>query len=69
MGKFNLVIPAAGSATRLKPLSSNISKVMVRVNGKPCLDYIVEAVNGSVEEIVVVDGKFDDIRELSLIHI
>jgi len=63
MGKFNLVIPAAGSATRLKPLSSNISKVMVRVNGKPCLDYIVEAVNGSVEEIVVVDGKFDDIRE------
>ena len=41
MGKFNLVIPAAGSATRLKPLSSNISKVMVRVNGKPCLDYIV----------------------------
>ena len=63
MGKFNLVIPAAGAATRLKPLSSNMSKVMVRVNGKPCLDYIIEAVNGSVEEIVIVDGKFEDIRE------
>lgn len=63
MGKFNLVIPAAGAATRLKPLSSNMSKIMVRVNGKPCLDYIIEAVNGSVEEIVIVDGKFEDIRE------
>ncbi len=63
MGKFNLVIPAAGSATRLKPLSSNMSKIMVRVNGKPCLDYIIEAVNGGVEEIIIVDGKFDDIRE------
>jgi len=60
---FNLVIPAAGAATRLRPLSSGTSKVMVRVNGKPCLDYIIEAVNGSVDEIVVVDGKYTDIRE------
>lgn len=63
MDKFNLVIPAAGAATRLRPLSTNTSKVMVRVNGKPCLDYIVEAVNGSVAEIVVVDGQFSDIRD------
>ena len=63
MDKFNLIIPAAGAATRLRPLSSNTSKVMVRVNGKPCLDYIIEAVNGDVDEIVVVDGQFDDIRE------
>ncbi len=61
--KFNLIIPAAGDATRLRPLSSGTSKVMVRVNGKPCLDYIIEAVNGSVDEIIVVDGKYSDIRE------
>lgn len=60
---INLVIPAAGAATRLRPLSSNTSKVMVRVNGKPCLDYIIEAVNGAVKEIIVVDGQFNDIRE------
>ena len=60
---INLIIPAAGAATRLRPLSSNTSKVMVRVNGKPCLDYIIEAVNGSVKEIIVVDGQFNDIRE------
>ena len=52
MDKFNLIIPAAGAATRLRPLSSNTSKVMVRVNGKPCLDYIIEAVNGEVDEIM-----------------
>ena len=63
MDRFNLVIPAAGAATRLRPLSSNTSKIMVRVNGKPTLDYIIEAVNGSVDEVVIIDGKFTDIRE------
>lgn len=59
---YNLVIPAAGAATRLRPLSSNTSKAMVRVNGKPCIDYIIEYA-GNPEEIVIVDGKFDDIRD------
>lgn len=61
----NLVIPAAGSATRLRPLSSNTSKIMVRVNGKPCLDYIVEQAKktANINEIVIVDGAFDDVRE------
>lgn len=65
MNKINLIIPAAGEATRLKPLSNNTSKIMVRVNGKPCLDYIIEQANklGDVQEIVIVDGKFDDVRE------
>jgi len=62
---INLVIPAAGSATRLRPLSSYTSKAMVRVNGKPCIDYILEQANKLTEvaEVVVVDGKYDDIRE------
>lgn len=62
---INVVIPAAGEATRLRPLSSYTSKVMVRVNGKPCLDYILEQIHASskVNQIVIVDGKFDDIRE------
>ena len=63
--KINLIIPAAGEATRLKPLSNNMSKIMVRVNGKPCLDYIIEQAKklADVQEIVIVDGKFDDVRE------
>lgn len=61
---INLVIPAAGAATRLRPLSSNTSKVMVRVNGKPCLDYIIEQAKKLTEiaEVIIVDGEFNDIR-------
>jgi len=62
---INLVIPAAGAATRLRPLSNNTSKAMVRVNGKPCIDYIIERANALavINQIVIVDGKLDDIRE------
>jgi len=61
---INLIIPAAGAATRLKPLSSNMSKIMVRINGKPCLDYILEKVKqlSELNEVIIVDGIFDDIR-------
>lgn len=64
MKRYNLVIPAAGDATRLRPLSTNTSKAMVRVNGKPCLDYILESAKkyGELNKVIVVDGKFEDIR-------
>jgi len=63
---INLVIPAAGEATRLRPLTSNCSKAMVRVHGKPTIEYIIESIyknTSDVAEIVIVDGKYDDIRE------
>ena len=65
---INVVIPAAGEATRLRPLTSNCSKAMVRVHGKPTIEYIVESIYkncSDVGEIVIVDGKHDDIREWS----
>ena len=63
--KVNLIIPAAGQATRLRPLSNNQSKAMVRVNGKPCIDFILEKIvdHVEVEEVIIVDGAFNDIRE------
>ena len=63
---INIVIPAAGEATRLKPLTSNCSKAMVRVHGKPTIEYIVESIYNNtteINQIVVVDGKHNDIRE------
>lgn len=62
---INMVIPAAGSATRLRPLSSYASKAMVRVNGKPCIDYILSQAQRltKIKEVVIVDGKYDDIRD------
>lgn len=63
---INVVIPAAGAATRLNPISNNTSKAMVRVNGKPCIDYIIEQLdkhNEEIAEIMIVDGELNDIRE------
>lgn len=63
---INVVIPAAGEATRLRPLTSNCSKAMIRVHGKPTIEYIVESIYknySEIGEIVIVDGKHDDIRE------
>lgn len=63
--KINLIIPAAGLATRLRPLSNNTSKAMVRVNGKPCIDFILEQAEKTSElaQVIVVDGAFSDIRD------
>ena len=63
---INIVIPAAGEATRLRPLTSNCSKAMVRIHGKPAIEYIIDSIyknTSEVAEIVIVDGKHDDIRE------
>ena len=61
--KLNLIIPAAGEGTRLRPVSSNTSKTMVRVNGRPCLEYILDNFKEYDVNLIIVDGKFDDIRE------
>ena len=56
-----LIIPAAGLATRLRPLSNNSSKCMVSINGKPIISYILDRVGSLFEKIVVVHGKSDDV--------
>ena len=63
-GSFSVVIPAAGSATRLRPLTTSMSKAMVPINGKPCIDFILDRVlkESNVGKIVIVDGPLDDIR-------
>jgi glucose-1-phosphate thymidylyltransferase len=61
--QFNVVIPAAGAATRLRPLTNNCSKAMVRIHGKPAIGYILEYLySKGANDIVIVDGIFDDIR-------
>jgi dTDP-glucose pyrophosphorylase len=66
---INVVIPAAGEATRLRPLTSNCSKAMIRVHGKPTIEYIVDSLKKfDINQIVIVDGKFDDIREWTSKH-
>lgn len=54
------VILAAGRGTRLRPLTDTIPKQLVRVLGKTLIDYIVEALPSSVDEIILVTGYLED---------
>lgn len=63
--KRTIIIPAAGLASRMKPLSKGISKAMIPVNGRPLISYIIEHlnVNGGFDEMIIVENELGDIRE------
>ena len=55
------IILAAGYATRLYPLTENFPKPLLDVGGKPILDWLIEDVEGAVDEFrVVTNHKFAD---------
>jgi UDP-N-acetylglucosamine diphosphorylase / glucose-1-phosphate thymidylyltransferase / UDP-N-acetylgalactosamine diphosphorylase / glucosamine-1-phosphate N-acetyltransferase / galactosamine-1-phosphate N-acetyltransferase len=54
------VILAAGKGTRLRPLTDNCPKPLVKVDGKPLLDHIVEALPTSIDELIIVVGYLGD---------
>lgn len=54
---MNAVVPAAGEGTRLRPLTSNMPKGLVRVHGRPLLTYVFDRLLAhDVDAIVVVTG-------------
>ncbi len=62
--KISVIIPAAGKATRMRPLSSAVSKAMVPVNGKPIISYIIDHLYKIADpiEIVIVQNELNDIE-------
>ncbi len=59
------VILAAGQGTRLRPLTDHCPKCLVEVQGKPMLQYQLEALSeaGLRECIIVVGHRADQVRE------
>jgi dTDP-glucose pyrophosphorylase len=49
-----LVIPAAGLATRLRPLTDSTSKAMIKVGGRYVIDRILSLVRSYYDKILVV---------------
>jgi dTDP-glucose pyrophosphorylase len=60
--KRTIIIPAAGLASRMKPLSRGVSKAMIPVNGRPLISYIIENC-GSFDEMIIVENELGDIAE------
>lgn len=61
-----VIIPAAGLASRMKPLSKGVSKAMIPVNGRPLISYIIEHLEKSqakVSEYIIVENELGDIQE------
>ncbi|MBN1941214.1 MAG: NTP transferase domain-containing protein, partial [Candidatus Diapherotrites archaeon] len=54
--QLKVIIPAAGYATRLYPLTEDRPKALLEVKGKPLIEHIVARIGqlGNVEEIFVV---------------
>jgi bifunctional UDP-N-acetylglucosamine pyrophosphorylase/glucosamine-1-phosphate N-acetyltransferase len=54
------VILAAGRGSRLKPLTNNIPKPLIKINGISLIEYTMDLVVSYVDEIVIVVGYLAD---------
>jgi glucose-1-phosphate thymidylyltransferase len=56
-----VVIPLAGKGTRLLPLTKHTPKPLVRVAGRPVMDYVVDKLSGlDVEELIFITGHLKE---------
>ena len=52
---MKLIIPLARKGSMLRPLTNEVPKPLVRVAGKPVLDYVMETVSDLDIEIPEID--------------
>ena len=57
------IILAAGLGTRLWPITEQIPKCLALVSGRPLLTHILDALPGSIDEIVIVRGYLGELIE------
>ena len=61
---MKMIILAAGEGTRLRPLTNNKPKCMVKYKNRPIIDYILEAANDcNISDIAVVNGYKKEVLE------
>jgi glucose-1-phosphate thymidylyltransferase len=62
---MKVVIPLAGKGTRLRPHTHTVPKPMLKVAGKPVMDYVLDDVRklGNVSEVVYITGHLKETVE------
>ena len=61
---MKVIVPLAGKGTRLLPLTNRVPKPLVRVAGRPVMDYVMDSVRGlDVDELIVITGHLRDVVE------
>ncbi len=59
---MKVIIPLAGKGTRLRPHTHTVPKPMLKVCGKPVMDYVMEDVAklGNVEQVIYITGHLKE---------
>lgn len=62
---LKVIVLAAGSGSRLRPLTDNAPKCMVDINGVKIIDHILSTINdANIKQIKIIGGyKFDVLRK------
>ena len=66
---MKVIVPLAGKGTRLLPLTNRVPKPLVRVAGRPVMDYVMDAVRGlDVEELIVITGHLKEVVQRYIVE-
>src|SRR5947199_10161045 len=66
---MKIIVPLAGKGTRLLPLTKRVPKPLIRVAGRPVMDYVMDTVKGfSVDELIVITGHLKDVVERYIVE-
>src|SRR3954465_7607750 len=59
---MKVIIPLAGKGTRLRPHTHVTPKPMLRIAGKPVIDYVMEDLQklGAVEQVIYITGHLKE---------
>jgi glucose-1-phosphate thymidylyltransferase len=62
---MKVIIPVAGKGTRLRPHTHLTPKPMIKIAGKPVIDYVMDDLKrlGGVEEIIYITGHLKEAFE------
>src|SRR6476660_7535196 len=66
---MKVIIPLAGKGTRLLPLTKRVPKPLIRVAGRPVMDYVMDTLRGlDVEELIVITGHLKEVVEYHIVE-